>query len=231
MISITNIKNKNKTMRAFSGTFLLIATVRAFSPTASTFLLVQRQASVVASTLFSTTTADDVVSIEPKEAVKVFGRLAEKYIMLDESGGLCCYSACKDCEFRLPDGGYRMADQSSSRPKWIPVYEERSFASQNKEHVAKWKAEIFTNGPAVTKEEFVTALVQMTYAPPLGGPYVSASAGKLESNTAAERLFEVLANGKEKLARHKMSVRLKELSGGEQGLTWPAFQTAMGIME
>ena len=33
-------------------------------------------------------------SIVPKEAVKLFGRLAEKYIMLDSSGGMCCYSAC-----------------------------------------------------------------------------------------------------------------------------------------
>ena len=55
--------------------------------------------------------------VEPKEAVKIFGRLAEKYIMLDDSGGLCCYSACSDCEFRLPGGGYRMADQSAARPK------------------------------------------------------------------------------------------------------------------
>ena len=55
--------------------------------------------------------------VEPKEAVKIFGRLAEKYIMLDASGGLCCYSACSDCEYRLPGGGYRMADQSAARPK------------------------------------------------------------------------------------------------------------------
>jgi len=41
----------------------------------------------------TTTTAQDV-TIDPKEAVKVFGRLAEKYIMLDASGGMCCYSAC-----------------------------------------------------------------------------------------------------------------------------------------
>ncbi len=34
------------------------------------------------------------VTVDPKEAVKVFGRLAEKYIMLDASGGMCCYSAC-----------------------------------------------------------------------------------------------------------------------------------------
>lgn len=34
------------------------------------------------------------ISLEPKEVVKLFGRLAEKYIMLDDSGGRCCYSAC-----------------------------------------------------------------------------------------------------------------------------------------
>ena len=174
------------------------------------------------------TEATEVVSIDPKEMVKIFGRLAEKYIMLDESGGMCCYSACSDCEFRLPDGGYRMADQSSSRPKWIPVYEERAFEGLGKQHIAKWKTEIFTNGPSVTKDEFVTALVDMEYVPPLGGPYLAASAGKqVESFIVAEKLFHLLADGKDKLARHKMSVRLKELANGEQGLTWPAFQEAM----
>jgi hypothetical protein len=37
---------------------------------------------------------EQLPSIAPKEAVKLFGRLAEKYIMLDSSGGMCCYSAC-----------------------------------------------------------------------------------------------------------------------------------------
>ena len=179
-------------------------------------------------TLYSTTVSEDV-SVEPKEVVKLFGRLAEKYIMLDESGGMCCYSACKDCEFRLPDGGYKMADQSASRPKWIPVYEERAFTALDKEHKSKWSTEIFTNGPAVTKEEFVQAIADMAYAPPLGGPYVGASAGQIEDTGAAEKLFDLLVNGKEKLARHKMSVQLKELSKGEQGLTWPAFSAALGV--
>ncbi len=168
-------------------------------------------------------------SIEPKEAVKLFGRLAEKYIMLDESGGMCCYSGCKDCEYRLPDGGYRMADQSASRPKWIPVYEKRTFAGLDKEHQSKWSTEIFTNGPAVTKEQFVTAIVDMAYAPPLGGPFVGATAGQMEDTTVVEALFDILADGKEKLARHKMSVRLKEMSSGEQGLTWPSFSSALGL--
>jgi hypothetical protein len=181
-------------------------------------------------TSFSTTeTSPELSIIEPKEAVKLFGRLAEKYIMLDESGGLCCYSGCKDCEYRLPDGGYRMADQSAARPKWIPVYEERFFPGVNKRHKTRWSTEIFINCFAVTKEDFVNAMVDMAYAPPLGGPYVGASAGTLEDTTATERLFDLLAGGKVKLSRHKMSVRLKELAGGEQGLTWTDFSAALGL--
>ena len=38
--------------------------------------------------------AEVEIAVDPKEAVKLFGRLAEKYIMLDSSGGMCCYSAC-----------------------------------------------------------------------------------------------------------------------------------------
>ena len=95
----------------------------------------------------SAVTGETEVSVDPKEVVKLFGRLAEKYIMLDDSGGMCCYSACSDCEFRLPDGGYKMADQSAARAKWIPVYEERKFESQGKEHTSKWSAEIFADGP------------------------------------------------------------------------------------
>jgi hypothetical protein len=95
----------------------------------------------------ATTTDTTGVSVDPKEAVKLFGRLAEKYIMLDASAGLCCYSGCSDCEYREPGGGYRMADQSASRPKWIPNYDHRSFPSSGKEHTTKWSSELFTEGP------------------------------------------------------------------------------------
>jgi hypothetical protein len=155
--------------------------------------------------------------------------------MLDESGGMCCYSGCKDCEYRLPDGGYRMADQRSSRPKWIPVYEERIFAGKNnQEHTAKWKTGIFGRNndhcqPSVTKEEFVAALLDLEYSPPLGGPFVAASGGTLEDTAVVEYLFDLLADGKDRLSRHKMSLRLKDMAHGEQGLTWPSFQAALGL--
>lgn len=165
------------------------------------------------------------IEVNPKEAVKLFGRLAEKYIMLDSSGGMCCYSACSDCEYRLPGGGYRMADQSAARPKWIPIYENRHFESQGKEHTTKWSSEIFDDGPVVTKDEFVSAVTALDFAPPLGGPYVGASSAKIEDTALAERLFDILVEDttKDKLTRHRMHLSLKKLANGEEGLTWAMF--------
>ena len=169
------------------------------------------------------------VQIDPKEAVKLFGRLAEKYIMLDASAGLCCYSGCSDCEYREPGGGYRMADQSSARPKWIPCYDRREFASQGKEHATRWSVEIFADGkPVVTKDQFVERVVNMKFVPPLGGPFLSASAASIEDVSAAAAFFDVLAGENEKLTRYRMEKEMKSLANGEEGLTWAMFSAALG---
>jgi hypothetical protein len=167
-------------------------------------------------------------AIDPKEAVKVFGRLAEKYIALDSSGGMCCYSACTNCEFRLPGGGYVMADQSAARPKWIPHYESRN--SNNRDHTTKWSTGVFVQGPSVSKDEFVRQVAGLDYAPPLGGPYVGASTAKIDDTAVLEHLFDLLADGKTKLTRNRMSIRLKQLSNGEEGMTWQAFERVMGLV-
>mmetsp|Transcript_26538 Transcript_26538/g.40169 ORF Transcript_26538/g.40169 Transcript_26538/m.40169 type:complete len:123 (+) Transcript_26538:378-746(+) len=117
-----------------------------------------------------------------------------------------------------------MADQSASRPKWIPVYEERKFESMGKEHLSKWSSTIFTDGPAVDKEGFISKVVEMEFLTPLGGPFVSKSAGSIDDISAASSLFDYLVGDKEKLTKHRMSTQLKELAQGEQGLTWPSFE-------
>jgi hypothetical protein len=132
-----------------------------------------------------------------------------------------------DCEFRLPGGGYKMADQSSSRPKWIPVYETRKFEALEKEHTTKWSRHIFSEGPSVDKQTFLTKVTEMEFVPPLGGPYLSASAGAIEDTVAAEALFNVLAGEKEKLTKHRMSTQLKQLANGEEGVTWAMFESAL----
>eukprot|EP00563_Minutocellus_polymorphus_P020393 CAMPEP_0197729516 /NCGR_PEP_ID=MMETSP1434-20131217/30818_1 /TAXON_ID=265543 /ORGANISM="Minutocellus polymorphus, Strain CCMP3303" /LENGTH=125 /DNA_ID=CAMNT_0043316171 /DNA_START=46 /DNA_END=423 /DNA_ORIENTATION=- len=122
-----------------------------------------------------------------------------------------------------------MADQSAARPKWIPVYEHRAFESQGKEHTSKWSTEIFSEGPAVSKEEFVAKVTnELAYAPSLGGPYLSASGAAIDDDTLVGKLFDLLAGDKEKLTKHRMSTRMKEIAGiEEEALTWPTFLSAL----
>lgn len=140
-----------------------------------------------------------------------------------------CNNNISDCEYREPGGGYRMADQSSARPKWIPCYEHREFKSQGKEHTTKWSSTIFDGVLFVTKDEFVEKIKQMEFVPPLGGPYLAASAAAIEEETAAAVLFDILAGEKEKLTRHRMGTEMKALANGEEGITWAMFSAALGI--
>ena len=182
--------------------------------------------------LFSTAAENETqVKIDPKEAVKVFGRLAEKYIMLDGSAGQCCYSGCSNCEFRLPGGGYRMADQSAARPKWIPCYEERlqGEGENVKQHVSKWSS-IFEEGPSVNKSEFIERVLALDYAPTLGGPYTAASQASIADTSVIATLFDILSkqdgsSEEEKpLTKFYMAKRMKEIAGDDQeSLTWQSF--------
>ena len=171
----------------------------------------------------ATSTLASTIDVK-KEGVKIFGRLAEKYIALDSSGGNCCYSGCTGCEYRLPDGGYKMADQTAARPKWIPHYDTRVMS--NHQHTTKWYTHLFLNPnvTAISQDEFVNAIVNLEYTPPLGGPYMSASAAHITDTALVQKVFEVLAEGKTKLTKFKMSVRIKQLSNGEEGMTWQAFE-------
>ncbi len=123
-----------------------------------------------------------------------------------------------------------MADQSAARPKWIPSYDERKFESSGKEHTSAWSQFIFSDGPAVDKEQFVERVKEMKFAPPLGGPFMSASKAKIEEDAALEKLFDVLMGekeGKQVLTKHRMSTRIKEIAGGEEGLIWKGFEAAL----
>merc|ERR1719506_88276 len=84
----------------------------------------------------------------PLQKTSLFGRLADKNILLDPSGGSCCYSGCADCEYRDPEtGGYRMPEMTAARPKWIVPYWRRTFGSKGgvKDHEASWSA-VFGGG-------------------------------------------------------------------------------------
>lgn len=66
-----------------------------------------------------------------EELIKVFGRIADKQIYLDESAGQCCHSGCDNCEWR-----YDFDVMRAARPKWLVTYQERAFDAAT--HRAKW---------------------------------------------------------------------------------------------
>lgn len=166
--------------------------------------------------------------LSPKEACKLFGRIADKYILLDASAGLCCYSACSDCEFRDPDGGYRMADMSAARPKWVCSYARREFKTEMaKQHTSAWAA-LFSSDKKLGKAAFVEGVAALPFAAPLGGPYLSAKEGAEMGDGTGEALFELLGGG-EFITERGMERGLKKLGGGaEEGIVWKTFLGGIG---
>ena len=170
-------------------------------------------------------TTVDVNIPDVKDCVKLFGRLADKYLLLDASAGMCCYSGCSDCEYRLPGGGYKMADQRSARPKWIPVYAQRTGASPTNVHQSKWSTSLFGRGDGneksskrgLTKDEFSEIVRALPYETPLGGPSVSKSDAIDVSEHAVEKLWCVLSRGKDRLTEKRMSTALQRLAFGGGG--------------
>jgi hypothetical protein len=191
----------------------------------------------------SADTTTTTAPIDPKDIVRLFGRLAEKYIALDASAGKCCYSGCTGCEYRLPGGGYRMAEQTAARVKWIPTYDARATAVTV--HRTKWSTSLFlrtadTNqdkpeeessdeaAVSLSKEQFLERVQALDYAPPLGGPYVGASAATFESSVALERFYQILTKNESRpLTIQSMKRQLQKMARGEEGITWAVFERVL----
>jgi len=164
--------------------------------------------------------------------------------MIDPTDGQCCYAGCRDCPYLLPDGGYAMDEQYADRPTWIPHYVLR-FLGDEKEHETKWGNELFSDMRlALTKERFVDILTtKLEYATPAvavgnamgdddGMPlWMEAFDAGITDTATAENFFDIMAEGKEKLSRNRMGVRIRELSGGEDGMTWDHFSVALGLSD
>merc|ERR1740117_1973342 len=84
--------------------------------------------------------------VSTADAAKLFGRLAEPVLYLDPTIGACCHSACSDCEWRDPEGGYRFDLLKAMQPKWVPCYRERDFADERGSHTTRWSSVLFPDG-------------------------------------------------------------------------------------
>lgn len=135
---------------------LAFAPRRAATSSASYHMAAEPEASV-----------ERVPLIDSAEAVALFGRLAEKAIYMDPNVGACCHSACSDCEWRKPDGGYRFDVMRSGRPKWFPSYTRRDFEDERGSHECQWGT-VFEGSDALEKDDFFMRLRALKFSMPLG---------------------------------------------------------------
>jgi hypothetical protein len=188
--------------------------------------------------------AATAVAVPSTEMAKIFGRMAEKVLYLDKDVGDCCYSACTDCEWRLPGGGYRFDKQKAVRPKWIPCYLSRDHRVGT--HVPAWVKALFPDGVdsnPITRPEFETRIGSMKYSMSLG-PSGMINQNEAPAVEAIDLLWAWLSGGPdappaEELEPSAILRRLQDMSieenrdgaigEGPDAVDWRGFVTAFGI--
>ena len=180
-------------------------------------------------------------SMSTIDAAKLFGRLAEQTLYLDERVGACCHSACSDCEWRLPDGGYRFDILKSSVPKWIPCYLRRDFGDERGCHIPVWSSALFPDADVSTlsRAEFDERLHGLPYNSAMGPK------GTVKEPALSEELLDSLWSWLNQDAADAMSIeastfvrRLQDLSlaedrdgvigEGPDSLVWKEFAKGLG---
>ena len=110
------------------------------------------------------------MAISTPDACKLYGHLAENQLYLDKAVGACCHSACSDCEWREPGGGYRFDMLKANFPKWLPCYIERDFEDERGCHVPVWSSTLFPDGAtgSVSRADFDARFRSLEFTMPLG---------------------------------------------------------------
>ena len=150
------------------------------------------------------------LSLSTPKASMLFGLLAEPVLYLDAEVGACCHSACSDCEWRTPDGGYRWDVMKAMQPKWVGCYRERDFEDQRGSHAPKWATTLFAESDEIGRDEFVARLRGMEYAEAMGpkGKVLDA----MPSDEVLDLFWETLAGaGAETLSFQRMRARARPL--------------------
>lgn len=158
----------------------------------------------------SAATAEASTGVSTAEVAKLFGRFAENVLHLDRDVGACCHSACSDCEWRTPDGGYRWDVMKAMQPKWVGCYRERDFEDQRGCHAPKWATTLFAESDDIGRDEFVARLRGMEYAEAMGpkGKVLDA----MPSDEVLDLFWETLAGADaETLSFQSMRARARPL--------------------
>lgn len=178
-------------------------------------------------------------SLTTLDAAKFFGRFAEQTLYLDGAVGACCHSACSDCEWRLPDGGYRFDLMKASVAKWVPCYLARDFGDERGCHTPVWASTLFPDGAAsISRADFDARVNAMEYVGAMG-PKGTIKDAELSAE-ALDALWAALGGGDE-LEAATMVAGLQALSllegderegvigEGPDSLVWKEFAKGLGV--
>jgi len=159
--------------------------------------------------------ATSASALSTRDACLLFGALAEPLVHLDPEVGACCHSACSDCEWRLPDGGYRFDVLKATKPKWVPCYLRRDFGDERGCHEPRWASALFPGGGEVTRAQFGEALAGLGFEMPMG-PRGSVGADGGMPESAADALWAWLAGDGDALTPEGARTRLQAMAEDPQ---------------
>ena len=174
------------------------------------------------------------------EAAKLFGRVAEKTLYLDKQVGACCHSACSDCEWREPDGGYRFDLLRATVPKWMPLYVSRDFEDERGCHEPVWAQTLFPGDGTCTRQEFATRFAALEFSMPMGPKGAIKADADKPSSEAVDAFWAWLCNGEscDELDAATALQRLQDMSlaenregaigEGPDMIVWKEFAKALG---
>ena len=181
------------------------------------------------------------MAIATPDAAKLFGRIAEPQLYLDKEVGQCCHSACSDCEYRLPDGGYKFDMLKAAVPKWLPCYLERDFEDERGSHTPVWSGALFPDGAtSVSRADFEARFLALEFAMPMGPKGAIKPPEDAPSAEAIGHLWNYLCDGVEQDTVEASAAlkRLQDMSPdedragaigeGPDSVDWKNFAKALG---
>lgn len=159
-------------------------------------------------------------TISEAQAARIFGRLADKKLLLDVPGAgtpemrNCCHGGCDNCDYS------RVFDEmNAGKPKWVPCYPYRQLID-GRDHTAPW-AELFDDGP-LTAETFTDRLNLLTFRSSMGYSAVKPDDSKVDAD-AAVAFFTAIAQGANELTADAFANGLAVVSGEAHGAPWKRF--------
>lgn len=209
--------------RLLGGVALLLwaAAAAAFLPPRPAVHRARRAAAVRASPL------------EDIELTRLFGRLAEKRLLLDvPMAGTaelrnCCHGGCDNCDFS------RVFDEmSAGKPKWIPLYVKREF-EDGRSAVSTWST-MFEGDELVNAAAFVDRFKKLPFTPPMGAKKALGAADDIPSDEAVLLLWTKMAGAAgvdptAELCASDMAAAMAEITKKEHGAMFSEFELAMAM--